>query len=107
MGGGTEVTQQAFYGSGDCAKIAATTTSVSTAIPDAASPRVTTLRVFNGSSAVAHFRTGVGAQTAVLTDTFIAPGSTETFIVPGNHTHVGVILGAGTGPVYVQRGSGL
>lgn len=101
------MTQQAFYGAGDCVKLTASTVSASASLPAAASPRVTTLRVFNGSSAVAHFRTGVGAQTAVTTDTFIAPGSTETFIIPGNHTHVGVILGAGTGPVYVQRGSGL
>jgi hypothetical protein len=42
-----------------------------------------------------------------VTDTFIAPGSTETFVVPSSHTHVAVILSAGTGPVYVQRGSGV
>jgi hypothetical protein len=101
------VSSQAFYGASDCIKVAATTTNVNTALPAATSPRVTTLRVFNGSSAMAHFRTGVGAQTAVLTDTFIAPGSTETFIVPPAHTDVGVILSAGTGPVYLQRGSGL
>ena len=99
--------QQAFYGVGNCAKIAATTTSATLTLPSAVSPRTTTLRVFNGSSAMAHFRTGVGAQTAVLTDTYVAPGSTETFVVPAGHTDVGVILSAGSGPVYVQRGSGL
>jgi N-acetylglucosamine kinase-like BadF-type ATPase len=99
--------QQAFYGVGNCAKITASTGSTSLMLTDAGSPRTTTLRVFNGSSAMAHFRTGVGTQTAVVTDTFVAPGSTETFIVPPAHTHVGVILSAGTGSVYVQRGSGL
>lgn len=98
---------QGFYGVGGCVKVAASTSSVSAALEEVPSTRMSTLRVFNGSSAVAHFRTGAGAQTAVLTDTFIAPGSTETFVVPARHTHVGVILSAGTGAVYLQRGSGL
>lgn len=101
------MTQQAFFGAGECVKLTATTTSTGAMLPASSSPRVTTLRAFNGSSAMAHFRTGIGAQTAELTDTFIAPGSTETFVVPANHTHIAVILSAGTGSVYVQRGSGL
>jgi hypothetical protein len=100
-------TPQPFYGLGACVKIAASASSTSASLAPVQTGQRVTLRVFNGSSAVAHFRTGVGAQTAELTDTFIAPGSTETFVVPATHTHLGVILSAGTGPVYVQRGSGV
>jgi hypothetical protein len=99
--------QLAFYGMGGCVKVAATTTSVTLPLYSGDTARNPTLRVFNGSSAMAHFRTGVGAQTADLTDTFVAPGSTETFIIPASHTDIGVILSAGTGSVYAQRGSGL
>jgi hypothetical protein len=99
--------QQGFHGVGNCVKVTASTTSAGSVLDAVASPRISTLRVFNGSSAVAHFRTGIGAQTAVLTDTFIAPGSTETFVVPPAHTHAAVILSAGTGAIYFQRGSGL
>lgn len=100
-------TPQAFYGLGECVKIAASVTSASAEFPVISTGQRVTMRVFNGSSAVAHLRTGVGVPTAVLTDTFVAPGSTETFVVPSSHTHVAVILSAGTGPIYVQRGSGL
>lgn len=100
-------TPQPFYGLGACVKIASSTTSTNATLPVVQTGQRVTMRVFNGSSAVAHFRTGIGAQTAELTDTFIAPGSTETFVVPASHTDVAVILSAGTGPVYVQRGSGV
>jgi hypothetical protein len=99
--------QQAFNGAGDCVKVSASATSTNVSLGAATMPRAITLRAFNGSSAMAHFRTGLGAQTAVLTDTFLAPGSTETFIVPASHTDVAVILSAGSGSVYFQRGSGM
>lgn len=98
-----------FSGYGDNVVIAASTTSAAGALPGAVAAgqsRAETMRVYNATSSPAFFRTGVAAPTAVTTDTFIAPGSTEVFSLPPGVEQVAVILGSGTGNVYFQRGAG-
>jgi hypothetical protein len=101
---------QPFSALGDNATIAASVTSASATLPqrDAsiALMQGKTLRVYNAAANPAFFRVGVGTQTAVLTDTFVAPGATEMFSLPPNADTIGVILSAGTGNVYAQLGDG-
>lgn len=100
---------RAFSSFGDNVVIAATTSSGAAALPGAAptgQSRSETMRVYNASAAVAFFRTGPTAPTAVTTDTFVGPGGTEVFSIPTGVEQVAVILSAGTGNVYFQRGAG-
>lgn len=64
------------------------------------------VRVVNDSIDKAFFRTGVGAQTALVTDTPLAPSSVEVFRIPSGHTHWAAIRAAGSGNVYLTRGQG-
>lgn len=86
------------------ASISGSTTSASASLGGSGG---TSLRVYNASSAVAYVRWGSGAQTAVTTDTYLAPGATETFQINGNMVDtVAAILSTGTGSVLFQRGHG-
>jgi hypothetical protein len=97
----------AFSPIGNSITVAATTTSVDTALPGSDAPAAS-LRVINASAAVAAIRYGAGAQTAVLaTDLPVNAGSTEVFNIPVGVTNVAVILASGTGNVYFTRGGGL
>jgi hypothetical protein len=100
---------EAFSSLGDSVTIAGTNVSQSTVLPQTNNTlfQGKTIRIYNAAGAAAFFRTGIGPQTAVLTDTFVAPGSTEVFSVPPNVTEIGVILASGTGNVFVQLGAGL
>ena len=84
--------------------VAASGSSADEALPGTAGNQC---RVYNGSAAMAFVRFGVGAQTAVLTDSFVAPGNTEVFSIPPTVDTVAAILSTGTGNVYFQRGMGL
>lgn len=97
----------AFAGTGNNVAIAATTSSGSAALPGNTEVPGS-IRVYNsGTTGVAFVRWGASAPTAVATDTFVAPGSTEVFSIPPGVTHVAAILSASTGNVYFQRGGGL
>jgi siroheme synthase len=65
------------------------------------------IRIHNASTSVAFVRWTVGASTAVLTDTFIGAGGTEVFTMAQSADTFSVILAAGTGVAYAQRGFGL
>jgi hypothetical protein len=93
-----------FSGTGNNVAVSASTTSASGALPGTVGSQV---RILNVSSAVAFFRTGSSAPTAVTTDAFVGPGLCELFSIPPDVTHVAVILSTGTGTVYFQRGSGI
>lgn len=96
-----------FSSLGNNVAIAASTTSATGALPGFDATRVgSTVRVYNATASAAFFRSGAGAQTAVATDTFIAPGSTEVFSLAPGVTDVAVILASGSGTVYFQRGGG-
>lgn len=100
---------EAFSSLGDSVTVAATGASSSTVLSQTNNTlfQGKTIRIYNAAGAPAFFRTGIGPQTAVVTDTFVAPGSTEVFSVPPNVTEIGIILGTGTGNVYAQLGAGL
>lgn len=100
---------EAFSSLGDSVTVAATIASSSTVLPQTNNTlfQGKTIRIYNSAAAAVFFRTGIGTQTALLTDTFVAPGSTEVFSVPPNVTEVGLILASGTGNVFVQLGAGL
>src|SRR5437762_2020452 len=82
------------------ASVPASTTSNYTPIPKGSAA----LRVFNNSSAIAFWRTGVDTQTAdPLVDLPAAPNSVEVFTVPEAHDCFACVLPSGTGTVYVTR----
>lgn len=63
----------------------------------------------NGSSGVAYVKWGMSAQTAVvggLDSVPVMPGMAPVFHMGEPATNVAVILGTGTGNVYVSIGSG-
>ena len=68
----------------------------STSASDTFPTGTTTLRV--SANIPCAFRTGVGAQTAVLTDAWIAAGSELVIQIPGTHNTIAAITeGAATG----------
>lgn len=97
-----------FSSYGDNVAISASTTSANATLPGSDLTRYgETLRVYNATAAAAFFRTSTTAgPTAVTTDMFIAPGSTEVFCIGAAVIAVAVILASGTGTVYFQRGGG-
>ena len=96
-----------FSSLGNNVAISASTTSATGALPGFDATRVgDTVRVYNATASAAFFRSGAGAQTALATDAFIAPGSTEVFSLSPETSNVGVLLASGTGTVYFQRGAG-
>jgi hypothetical protein len=97
---------QAFSPLGDSATVAASTSSAGAALAGAAGAGQS-VRVYNAASAVAFVRFGAGAQTALATDTMVAPGATEVFTISDRVTNVAALLGAGTGNVLFQRGAGM
>ncbi len=90
---------------------ATTTLSASTTSANGALAGDTTvassIRVYNGSTAVAFIKYGSGAQTATSADLPVAPGATEIFNIGPSVDNVAAILSTGTGNVYVTRGGGL
>lgn len=64
------------------------------------------VRIMNDTNSTAFVRFGAGSQTAVATDTPILAKSVELFGLDPDETHVAVILGSGTGTVYVTTGKG-
>jgi hypothetical protein len=97
---------QAFSPLGDNVSVVGGVASVGAALPGAQGA-AQTIRVYNGANGVAFVRWGNGAQTAVATDTFVAPGATEVFSIPGNVTEVAAILPVGAGSITFQRGAGM
>lgn len=95
--------EKAFSPVGSNLPVAASTTSAGGSLPGVSDQ----LRVYNSATGVAFWRVGNGAQTAVATDTFVAPGATEVFSIPPLIDNFAVILSTGTGTVYAQRGYGL
>ena len=96
-----------FSGLGNNVAVAATTASAAGSLPGAdATLSGESVRVYNATASAAFFRSGAGAQTALATDAFIAPGSTEVFSLSPETSNVGVLLASGTGTVYFQRGAG-
>jgi hypothetical protein len=66
-----------------------------------------TVRVYNAANNVAFVRWGAGAQTALATDTMVAPGATEVFSISDRVDQVAVILPTGAGNILFQRGAGM
>jgi len=96
-----------FSSFGNNVAVAASTASAAGSLPGADATRSgESVRVYNATSSAAFFRSGTGTPTAVATDTFIAPGSTEVFSLAPGVTDVAVILASGSGTVYFQRGGG-
>jgi hypothetical protein len=93
--------QDPFTLNGGTTVISATTTSSD----ETFAPRYGVIRVYNAGTVPVHIRSGVGAQTAVLTDMPIAGGYTEYFSVPTNHNTIAGITGSGTATVYVTEGT--
>jgi hypothetical protein len=91
-----------FALNGGTLTVAATTASSSTPYTSGGD----TIRVFNSSANIAFIRSGVGTQTAVITDTPVAPNSVALFTIPHTDTQIGIILNAATGTIYVSRSSG-
>lgn len=94
---------QSFAPTGDNTPIAASVASASGALTGLGNQ----IRIYNSTAGVAFFRFTKAASTAVLTDSFVAPGATETFSVNQEFQQIAVILSTGTGTVYAQRGFGL
>lgn len=95
---------QAFNPTADSVTVVSGVASASGALPGTEGNQI---RIHNASAAVAFVRWTQAASTAVLTDTFIAAGGTEIFTIPPSITVFSVILSAGTGVAYAQRGFGL
>lgn len=64
------------------------------------------IRVSNPTSAVAFFRTGIGAQTATNADQAVLPGESVVIPMGSGHTHVAAILASGSGNLYAMPGNG-
>lgn len=65
------------------------------------------IRVYNGGPNKAFIRWGVGAQTALTTDTPVAPGGTEVFTKQPEATGIAAICDATeTATVFVTPGEG-
>lgn len=94
---------QSFSPTGPTITVAASTTSASGTLTGIGNQ----VRMYNSTAGVAFWRCTKAADTAVLTDSFLAPGATETFSVPPDFQQYSVILTTGTGNVYAQRGFGL
>lgn len=94
----------AFNPTSDNVVVAGSIASASGVLPG---DRGNQIRIHNATAAIAFVRWTVGASTAVTTDTFIAPGGTEVFTMASSANTFSVILSAGTGNVYAQRGFGL
>jgi hypothetical protein len=92
-----------FSGTGSTVAVTTSVTSANGAIVQGSGQQI---RIFNDAADPAFFRVGGSAQTAVATDTFVAPGSTEIFSIPPGIVNIGVILTAGTGVFYAQCGNG-
>jgi hypothetical protein len=97
-----------FSSYGNNVAVAASVASASGTLPGYDATRFSeTVRVYNATASAAYFRfSPTVSPTAVATDTFIAPGSTEVFSLPPDTQYVAVILDSGTGNVYFQRGGG-
>lgn len=85
--------------------LSATTTSSSASFTAATGVLVTQMRVYNAGTDLVFIRWGVGAQTAVATDTPIPSGAIEVFN-KGLADTVAVIASTGTATVYVTAGEG-
>ena len=82
------------------ASITTSGTSAGTTIPvNSAGERPRYIRV--ASTAAAHVRIGVGAQTAVTTDMLVQPGDAVVMAVPSGVTHVAAIQTTAAGVVIV------
>lgn len=66
------------------------------------------LEIANATASTVFIRTGIGAQTAVVTDYPILPNSRRTIAIPVLHDTVAVFLATGgtAGSVYATRGHG-
>ena len=82
--------------------IAASTVSANGALP----PGGDAVLVTNSTAAVAFVRVDVGSPVATAADTPVLPGSARLLAAPSTVTAVAVLLSAGSGGVYVTRGSG-
>lgn len=76
-------------------------TSASAALPVGSDGNVARM-VRVTATAAAHFRTAVGAPTAVTTDLLIQPGDAVVLQIPYPHTHYAVIQSTGAGVVQVS-----
>lgn len=75
-------------------------TSAGTTLPNGASGAVPPyVRV--AATVAAHFRMGVGAQTAVTTDIMVQPDAPVILVVPPSYTHYAVIQDSAAGVVTV------
>lgn len=98
------MTVHAFSRTGNTASLSTSNVSAGAALPGTFGSSV---RVHNPGTIPIHFRVGIGAQTAVLTDTVIPGGGTEVFSIPQGATHIAAIQASGTGTLYAMRGSGV
>lgn len=91
---------------GDSVVVAGSTTSGSVAL----GVRSESVRVHNGTAALAFVAFGVGAATAAVNGNNSIPipaGATEVFGVGTSITHAAVILSTGTGDVWFTPGAGI
>lgn len=91
-----------FMIGGASVDIAATTTSADETI-SAPHGRIV---VTNTGNVVARFRTGVGAQTALVTDYPILPSTSQTLRIPTNHDTAAAITASGSTTIVVTPGMG-
>ena len=101
--------ERPFYALGDCLRVTSSgTPSAPALIPTESGPKFAsaTIRVFNGSPSMGFFKTGSSTVEADTESTFVAPGSTEIFVLPRGHNYISTILEAGAGYIYIQRGGG-
>jgi len=95
---------QAFNPTGGNVAVAASTTTASGVLPGAIGNQI---RIHNAATGIAFCRWTIGASSAVATDNFVSPGGTEIFSINPTVDTFSVILSAGTGDVYAQKGFGL
>lgn len=81
--------------------ISATSTSSSAALATNAG---NVLKISNTGSAAVHFRVGAGSQTALTSDTVVAPNSVLYVPIDSAAAQIGMRTPSGTATVYVSRG---
>jgi len=91
-----------FGKSGDTINIATSTQSAGLQIPGTG-PQI---YIYNNSAAILFIRTGIGNQTAVITDMPVSPNASVIFTINQTDTHIAGILSVGTGTMYATRGYG-
>lgn len=94
----------ALFTPGTTVSISASTSTGRVALPTTGN---LTIRVYNGTSALAFIKFGDSTVEAAATDTPIPAGIPCGFTPPANATHVAAILASGTGTVYFTAGSGI